>query len=483
MSVFDRKVTLGVIVTSREFFNAAYTQDARKGIIRQIERLGADYRILPPGETPNGAVETRDDARRYARFFSDNRDVIDGIVVILPNFGDEIAVAEAISHSDLNVPVLVQACNDMIDKVDVKGRRDAFCGKISVCNNLYQYGIAWTDTSSHTSDIDGDEFLGDLDRFIRLCRTVRGLRRARIGAIGARTQAFQTVRFSEKLLQKSGITVVTCDLSEIIAEAQALKDDEAAVKTKLNEILEYGRIPPTIKRENILKQTKLSVTVDRWMERNECDASSIQCWTSIQDNYGCATCLSMSMMGQRLMPSACEVDVTGAVSMYALALASAAPPALLDWNNNYGSAKDKCVCTHCGNFPKDFIGDTPEISNLDVLGTTIGQEKCFGAVKGKVKPGDMTYFRLSTDDPAGCIRAYVGQGRFTDDPFAMDGGIAVTEIPRLRHLLRYITRHGFEHHVAMVRGSHAQVVDEATSRYLGWSVYHHEPAEVGISAT
>ena len=473
MSVFDRKVSLGVIVSSREFFNAAYTQDARIAVVRQIEKLGADHLVLPAGETPNGAVETRADAAKYARYFSENRDTIDGLVVILPNFGDEIAVVETITRSGLQVPVLVQGCNDTIDKVDVKGRRDAFCGKISVCNNLRQYGIAWTDTSSHTTDVEGKEFCDDLDRFIRICRTVRGLKQARIGAIGARTSPFQTVRYSEKLLQRSGITVVTVDLSEIIAGAQALKDDDVAVKAKLSDIFDYGRIPPAIKRENIVKQAKLSVTVERWMKQNECDASSIQCWTSIQDNFGCATCLSMSMMGQHLMPSACEVDVTGAVSMYALALASGAPPALLDWNNNYGSAVDKCVCTHCGNFPKDFIGDTPEISNLDVLGTTIGQEKCFGAVKGKVKPGDMTYFRLSTDDPAGCIRAYVGQGRFTDDPFAMDGGIAVTEIPRLRDLLRFITRQGFEHHVAMVRGSYADVVDEATSRYLGWSVYHH----------
>jgi L-fucose isomerase-like protein len=473
MSQFDRTTTLGVIVSGREFFNAAYTYDARQAVTSQISGLGGDCRILPASETPNGAVETRADAAKYARYFSEHRDVIDGFVVVLPNFGDEIAVAETIMRSGLNVPVLVQACNDSIDKVDVKGRRDAFCGKISVCNNLRQYGIAWTDTTSHTNEVGGEEFRNDLDRFLRLCRTVRGLRQARIGAIGARTQAFQTVRYSEKLLQQTGVTVVTVDLSEIIAGASALKDDDGAVHDKLAAIMDYGRIPPSIKRENIVKQAKLSVAVERWMERNECQASAIQCWTSIQDNFGCASCLSMSMMGQRLMPSACEVDVTGAVSMYALALASGTPPALLDWNNNYGDAADKCVCTHCGNFPKDFIGDTPEISNLDVLGTVIGQEKCFGAVKGKVKSGAMTYFRLSTDDTAGVIRAYVGEGRFTDDPFGMDGGIAVTEIPNLRKLLGFITRHGFEHHVAMVRGHHAEVVEEATSRYLGWSVYRH----------
>jgi L-fucose isomerase-like protein len=481
MKAFKRKVTLGLLVSSRAFFNSAYAPTARAELVAACERLGADYRILPFEATPNGAVETRQDAAAYAKFFRQNRDEIDGIVVSLPNFGDEIAVVETIAQADLRVPVLVQAYDDSVDKVDVKGRRDAFCGKLSVTSNLYQYGIPFTDTTSHTIDIDTDEFRADLDRFVRVCRTVRGMRRAKVGAIGARTGAFQTMRFSEKLLQASGISVLTVDLSEIIAEAQKLDETDADVKAKLEDIFGYGRIPAYIQRDNIVKQARLGVTVDRWMERNECDASSIQCWTSVEDNFGCATCLAMSMMGEKLMPSACEVDVAGAISMYALALAAEAPPALLDWNNNYGRAADKCVCTHCGNFPKSFIGEDPEISNLDVIGTVVGAEKCFGAVKGKVQPGPMTYFRLSTDDRAGRIKTYVGEGAFTDDPFPMDGGIAVAEVPRLRQLLGFIAQNGFEHHVAMVRGHHADVVQEAVGRYLGWQSYRHE-AEPGFAA-
>jgi L-fucose isomerase-like protein len=157
-----------------------------------------------------------------------------------------------------------------------------------------------------------------------------------------------------------------------------------------------------------------------------------------------------------------------------LALASEAPPAILDWNNNYAYETEKCVCTHCGNFPKSFIGAKPEISELDVLGTVIGQEKCFGAVKGKVKAGPMTFFRLSSDDKRGTLKAYVGEGDFTDDPFPMDGGIAVTKVTRLRALLGFVARNGFEHHVAMVRGHHAATVHEAVTRYLNWPIYRHE---------
>ncbi|MCX5497804.1 fucose isomerase [Kaistia dalseonensis] len=475
-SRFRAKVTLGLVIGSRAFFNGAPCKAARDELTAQLDALGIDYCIPPFEATVNGAVQSREDARLYAEFFREKRDVLDGLVICLPNFGDEIAVAELVNMTRLNLPILLQASNDETDKVDVKSRRDAFCGKLSVTNNFYQYDVAFTDTTSHTSDVWGEEFRGDLDRFARTCRTVRGLRNARIGAIGARTGAFQTMRFSEKLLQSSGITVVTVDLSEIMGSARAIGDDAPDVKAKLDDIFAYGTIPGHIDRANIMKQAKWSIAVDRWIDENECDASSIQCWRSLQDNYGCATCLTMSMLSEKLMPSACEVDVMGAISMYALALASGAPPAILDWNNNYGYEADKCVCTHCGNFPKSFIGDRPEISELDVLGETIGREKCFGAVKGKVRAGPMTFFRVSTDDRRGTIKAYVGEGAFTDDPFPMDGGIAVTEVPRLRDLMGFVARNGFEHHVAMVRGEHAAIVTEAIDRYLGWPIYRHEAA-------
>ncbi len=474
MNVFDKKTTLGLIIGSREFFNGKLALDARRDVIAQLDKMNIGYRLLPVGETNNGCVQTSEDVRKYAQFFDENRQDIDGIVVLLPNFGDEIAVAETIHRSKLNVPILVQACNDEVDKFDLRGgRRDAFCGKLSVCNNLYQYGIAFSDTTSHTCDIAGEEFAGDLDRFARVCRTVKGLKNARIGAIGARTGAFRTVRYSEKILQASGLTVVTVDLSEILGAAQAINDEAPEVKAQLEKMAAYGRIPAHIKHENVVKQAKLSIAVNRWIEKNECDASAIQCWTSVQENFGCATCLSMSMLSERLMPSACEVDVAGAISMYALALASGTPAALADWNNNYGQEANKCICFHCGNFPKSFLGTEPEISNLEIIGVSVGPERCFGAVKGKAAPGPMTYFRLSTDDVAGQVRGYVGEGRFTDDQSAMDGCIAIAELPRMRDLFKHLCRHGFEHHVAMVRGNHAAVVEEAVARYMKWNIYHH----------
>ena len=473
MRIMHKAPTFGLIVGTRGFFNAELAVDVRAKLLDVLKQKGYFYVITPEEATSCGAIETRAHAKLCADLFRERAKDIDGVIVVLPNFGDELGIVQTLEMSGLDVPVLVQACDDDLDKLSVSQRRDAFCGKLSVCNNLYQYGIPFTNTSLHTYPIDSKHFATDLDFFSRVCRVVKGLRHARIGMIGARPAAFQTVRFSEKLLQTAGITVIPVDLSEIIFGAQDLSDNDPAVKDKLSEIGDYGRIADYVPRANVVKQAKLSIVIDRWMEANECDASAVECWDSIEKNYGCATCLSMSMMGERLLPSACEVDVIGAVSMYALLLASGNPPGFLDWNNNYGDDRDKCINTHCSNYPKAFMGRELEISNLDVLGASLGADRCFGAIKGQVAAGPMTFFRMSTDDPMGIIKAYLGEGEFTDDPVGIDGGAAVCKVNDLQMMLDYICRNGFEHHVAMVRGHVADVLDEAITTYLGWDLYNH----------
>jgi len=472
--MMQKKITFGLIVGTRNIFNAQLASEERQKVLGLLDRLGFGYVITDEKATPAGAIETRADAKVCAELFKTHRDSIDGILTILPNFSDELGVVQTLEMAKLDVPILVQACNDDIDKVDVKSRRDAFCGKISVCNNLYQYNIPFTDTTEHTCDIDSELFAEDVKYFASVCRVVRGLKNARIGAFGTRPAAFQTVRYSEKILQRSGITVVPIDLSEIISRAQQMDAEASVVKEKLAAIRDYGKIPANINAECVLKQAKLSVVFDELMNETELDASAIQCWESIENNYGCATCLSMSMMGERYMPSACETDVTGVVSMYALLLASGNIPALLDWNNNYGNERDKCVCTHCSNCPRSFVGNEVEISKLDVLGTVLDRENCFGAIKGKVAPGPMSFFRISTDDTKGQTKSYLGEGQFTGDTFEMDGGIAVCKVERLRTLLAYVCQNGFEHHVAMTRTHCAKVLNEAVSKYLGWNLYYHK---------
>jgi L-fucose isomerase-like protein len=465
------KMCLGVIIGNRDFFPDHLVSEARGEILDLFGKLHIDAVLVGENETKLGSVETYAHAKISAELFKANRDRIDGILVVLPNFGDEKGVAETIKLSGLNVPILVQAYPDDLDSFNVANRRDAFCGKISVCNNLRQYGFSFSLTTEHTSAPTSDLFKRDLQKFLGVCRVVKGLRNARLGAIGARPSAFNTVRYSEKLLQAYGISVTTVDLSEILGEAFKLKDEDGKVKDKLAEIDAYAR-HETVPSQSMLRMAKLGIVISNWMAENDLIASALQCWNSVQKNYGVNVCTLMSMMSNQLMPSACETDITGVVSMYALQLASESPGALVDWNNNYGGDPNKCVLFHCGNWAKSFIPDI-EIKTAPILGTTLGEENTYGAMAGRASAGPMTFARVSTDDTCGVIRAYSGEGLLTEDPLDTFGHRAVAEVPGLQQLLRYICRNGFEHHVAMTMGHVAEILDESFSNYMGWQSYYH----------
>ena len=465
------RMCLGVILGNRDFFPDHLVGEARRDVLKLFEETGVDAVLLGEKETKLGSVETYAHSKACAELFKVNRERIDGVLVVLPNFGDEKGVADTIKLSGLDVPILVQAYPDELGALNVSNRRDAFCGKISVCNNLRQYGFPFSLTEQHTIAPTTDAFKQDLQRFLGVCRVVKGMRNARLGAIGARPAAFNTVRFSEKLLQHSGITVVTVDLSEILGSAQKLGDDDARVRGKLAEIEAYAR-HDEVPGRSIVRMAKLGVVISDWMETNELSASALQCWTSVQKNFGVNVCTLMSMMSNQLMPSACETDITGVVSMYALQLASGSPGALVDWNNNYGEDPNRCVFFHCGNWAKSFIPEI-EIKTAPILGTTLGEENTYGAMAGRASSGPATFARVSTDDRAGLIRAYVGHCDLTEDALDTFGHRAVVRVPQLQDLLQYICRNGFEHHVAMTMGQVGKTLQEAFETYLGWGTYHH----------
>lgn len=465
------QATLAVIIGNRDFFPDQLVSEARSDIQKLFQEMKLDAIMLDDTQTKNGSVETWAHAKEAADLFRKNRDRIDGILVVLPNFGDEKGVADTIRLSGLNVPILVQAYPDEIHQFNVERRRDAFCGKVSVCNNLRQYGYPFSLTRLHTVHPLSESFRQDLAKFVSVCHTVNGLRNARLGAIGARPGNFNTVRFSEKILQAEGISVVTVDLSEILGNARRLPDDNARVTAKLDAIGAYANadgVPPA----SLVRMAKLGVVIEEWMAHYDLTASAIQCWNSVQQNFGVNVCTLMSMMSNQLMPSACEVDVTGVVSMYALQLASQTPSALVDWNNNYADDPNKCVLFHCGNWAKSFLPDI-KIATAEILATTLGSENTYGAVAGRTPVGPLTFARVSTDDVHGIVRTYVGEGMFTDDELDTFGARAVAEIPELQALMQHICLNGFEHHAAMSASHVAGAVAEAFGRYLNWDVYHH----------
>ena len=101
--------TFAVIFGNRDFFPTHLVGEARQDILQVFAQLDLQPVMLDEAEATLGSVETYDHARHCADLFKKNADRIDGILVVLPNFGNEKGVADAIQLSGLRVPVLVQA--------------------------------------------------------------------------------------------------------------------------------------------------------------------------------------------------------------------------------------------------------------------------------------------------------------------------------------------------------------------------------------
>jgi len=466
------KNTLGVIFGNRDFFPDHLVTEARNDIQNLLKKLNIGGIMLSEHDSKLGGVETYKEARKCADLFKQNRESIEGVLVVLPNFGDEKGVADTLKLAGLDVPVMVQGYPDELKKMDVVNRRDAFCGKISVTNNLYQYGMKYSLTTKHVSHPTDGTFEHDLNKFVAVCRVVKGLKNVRIGAIGTRPGGFNTVRYSEKILQRNGITVVTVDLSEILGNADKLSKDDQVVKDQLEKINAYAPSGST-PNDRLVQIAKLDVVLNEFIQANELDATAIQCWTSLQQNYGCNVCTSMSMMSENMLPSACEVDVTGTLTMYAMQLASGSPSALVDWNNNYADDDEKCVLFHCGNWAKSFLPDI-QISNAPIIGTSVGVENTYGALDGRTPASPLTFGRISSDDLNGVLKTYVGEGALTNDNLSTFGNRAVAKISDLQGLMHYVCRNGYEHHVVMNASNTADILEEAFGNYMGWEVYKHK---------
>jgi L-fucose isomerase-like protein len=461
------KITFALFFGNRGFFPASLIAQARQDLPRVLKGWGYDSIMLDDDATRHGAVETRQEGERYARFLAENRGHYDGVILCLPNFGDEFGAVTALK--DAGVPILVQAYPDDLDKMAPALRRDAFCGKISVMDVFNQFDVKFTTLKPHVVEPTSEPFRANIDHFGRLCRVVKGVRGMTVGAIGARTTPFKTVRIDELALQHHGITVETLDMSEIIGRVEKLPPSLPAYQEKFLTMQAYASwkgVPDSA----FINLVKLGVVIDQVISEYQMDAVAIRCWTELQMRLGISPCVLMGEMNDRFVPAACEVDTGNAVMMHALSLASGNPPTCLDWNNNYAGDENKCILFHCGPVPRALMTEKGQVIDHLILQNSIGEGCGYGCNVGRIRPMSFTYGSLLTN--AGKVTAYLGEGAFTSDPIPADffGCAGVAQFDRLQDVLLHIGRKGYRHHVSLTPGSVMAPLHEALEHYLGFEI-------------
>lgn len=452
---------------NRGFFPASLLAEAREELPKVLTELGHEVLMLEADATRYGAVETPGEGEIYANFLQQNRGKFDGVILSLPNFGDENGAVAALREA--NVPIFIHAYPDDLDKMSPELRRDAFCGKFSIMDVFYQYGLKFTALKPHTVHPSSPQFKANIDHFDRVCRVVNSFKGMVVGAIGARTTAFKTVRFDEVTLQRNGVTIETIDLAEVIGRVHGMADTNGAYRDKVNSLQEYTTwqgVPDTA-LQNI---AKLGVVLDEIIAEYKMDAIAMRCWIELQQQLGISPCVLMGQLNNTGIIAACEVDVGNAVAMKVLSAASGQASTVLDWNNNYADEEDKCILFHCGPVPRSLMTDKGKVSDHLILANSVGKNNGFGCVVGRIAPFEMTFSSMMTD--SGRLKFFLGQGAFTPDPIPGDffGAASVAQIDNLQDVLLHVGRHGYRHHVGVTKGQVLAPIHEALTNYLGLEV-------------
>ena len=438
---------------------------ARTELPAMLEKRGHQVLMLDEGATRLGGVSTRAEGETYARFLKEHQGEFDGVILSLPNFGDEEAAVTALK--DAGVAILIQAYPDDLDKMAPATRRDAFCGKMSITDVFTQYKLPFTTLTPHTVHPASPAFEANIEYFDVVCRVTRGMRGLRVGQIGARVTPFKTVRYDEVALQQNGITVEMLDMAGVFERMDKLDPAAQAFTAKADQLRAFTAwdgVPPA-NFENIVR---LAVVLDHLVAEYDLHTLAIRCWSEIQTRYGISACVLVGLFCEQLLPMACETDVTNAITMHALGLASGQATCILDWNNNYGDEADKCILFHCGNAPASLMTARGCISSHAILDDALGIS--YGCNQGRLKPFDFTYGSMLTAQ--GKLNFYLGQGKFTQDPIPADffGVAGVAQIENLQDVLLTISRAGHRHHVSVTPGLHRDGMVEAFSKYLGYEV-------------
>lgn len=462
-----KKSTFALFFGNKGAFSQEALPLARKEMAAVLNKWGYETLMLDENATAYGGVETSKEGRIYAEFLSKNRGKFDGVILSLPNFGDENGAAGALKEA--GVPILVQGYPDELTTKTTEQRRDSFCGKISVMNVFGQYGIPFTALKPHVVSPDSDRFKENIEYFGKVCSVVGGLKNMRVGAIGVRPDPFKTVRIDETTLQQYGIEVITVALSDLFERMKSVSAKDEAYNAKA-ESLKNRANWDNVPEKPFDALIKLGVALDAIVDEYELDALGLKCWAEMQIQWGISPCVILGDLNERGISAACEVDLGNAIFMKALSMASGVPASCLDWNNNYGDDDDRCNLFHCGPVPPSLMAGKGVVSDHQLISRRVGKKIGFGCNIGRIAPCDMTFGSLATMN--GKVKAYIGQGKITDDPLPEDffGCSGVAHIEKLQDVLLYIGYNGHRHHVSMTSGLVAGPVKEALERYMCFEV-------------
>ncbi len=457
----NKSIKLGFVPASRDIFDQQLAVKMRELTLKSFAKCDIEAVVPDSTLTRNGLVQSLDEAEKCAKLMSDAK--VDGVVIGAVNFGNEIPAALAAIQGAPDKPIFIFGCEEEGALSRREARRDAFCGLISIATALRHRGARFTFPGRANCFPDDEEFIRDLANFARVCRAVNGIKGCVYGQIGPRPAEFETCAFNEiSLLRHFNIRVVPIPLTQVIRMAQ--QANSGKVDSIIDQYKEEVDIS-ALTNEDLEKIARLEAAIDAIAKEHGLAGMAIQCWTSLQEDYGIVPCYTMSRLTSRGIPCACEVDIHGTLSMHLLMLISGSPAALVDWNNRHYRLRNVFSAWHCGVFPKEFSREKSKLGYHHLFAESKGETSgCYGALELIAQEGPVTLSRITETEDGRWLSLQV-EGMIISAEGEPPGSHAWVEVSDLDALYACILRN-FPHHVAMVKGHYGDALRDV-AYFLG----------------
>ncbi len=446
------KVKLGFVPAHRVPFDEKWAVDMRRRCLDVMASI-PDVEFVVPDETltQGGVVRNDSDADKVTELF--RREGVQGIVIGAMTFGDEVA-AVAVAQNLPGLPVLLFGTKEGDFLPDGGRRSDAFCGTLSLSSGLYRRHIPF----AFAGILFPEEpiFTEELNRFASTCNTVTHFLGARVALVGPRPERFETCACDEvAMIENFRQRLVPVALPAVFHAARALADDDPDVQAIAGDIrgdLDTSQVADA----SVLRLAKLERALVNLAQAKGVTAMGMQCWDTIQADYGVTPCLAMARLTEQGIMTACEVDVYGALTMLAQYEASrrTTVPHFIDWTIQHQELENVFFAWHCGNAPTCLSapGCRVRMREHSILSGGFTGTAAEGTAEFQVKGGTVTLSRLVEYDNQ--FKMLITKGEVVPDDRDLRGSWSWVRVDDLESLYRTLVTEGFIHHASMIHGDY-----------------------------
>lgn len=450
------KIKIGFIPANWEAWNGNnWAEKTRDRCVKILKDIPGMELIVPSKKmTDFGCVSSIEDGKKVLDLFK--KEDIQGLLIGNMTFGMEVAVSTVLNGLNKSLPILHFCTKSGPISEDGKRSTDNWCGQFMITSALKRRGFKFLHIN--TSNPEDDYFKYNIEIFVRAVNAISRFKGLKIGQLGTKPELFESENWNEQIMQKQfNQMVVPMDLDRVLTIIENIDKNDPEVAKIKSEILKNVEVDENTDN-SILNLAKCEVGYQKIAKNLDVEVLAVSCWTRIQERLGISPCSVLGRLIDKGIMAACEVDVMGAATMWAMyhAALGVAKPHFIDWADLHPTEPNIWLAWHCGNAPKSTCAEDSKPRLVKNERMIQWCETCHGALEFRLKDGPVTCGRLVEYDCQ--FTLFFGSGEIIDIKPFIRGSYGWVRVNDVFDWENKMAENGIIHHGVLI---HDQKVADA----------------------